>query len=672
MNGGALTGRELKHVSPLRYPGGKAALAELLAETIKQNGLSSPAFFEPFAGGAGAALRLLSDDVVSEVHLNDLDPRVAAFWKAVLDESDRFAKKILTVPVTVEEWRRQSEVCRRADVSKPFELGFAAFYLNRCNRSGVIIGAAPIGGYAQDGEWKIDARFYRETLAERVRALGRMRERIRVTEMDARDFLIDHLPRGRARERVFVYLDPPYHGKGSRLYLDSYRDGDHERLAKYLEGQKRLKWIASYDDSPFIRELYGSCNISGSSLRYSLQRNRRAQELLISPTYLQRPGERGSTGELATFRLGGNLMESGMTEMVRGAELAFDIENPRLSEFELGNSPSDSEVIEVLWGAMDVREVMLSIAASGYFQHEPLIVAQEGGKNVVIEGNRRLAAVRILLDPTLVEATDIPAVGKDAKKALQQLPIIASNRKDAWQYIGFKHVNGPAKWSSYAKSRYITKVHREFGVGLEDIAKQIGDTHKTVQRLFRGMMVIEQAEGWKVFNREDRSRRHFSFSHLYTGLDYTGISEFIGLSPEADEDPEPVPAEKKEALGELCLWLYGSKKEETRPIVQSQNPDLRRLNDVVANREAVAALRAGTELSYAFEISRPSANVFEESLHAAKRELGKARSMLSTGYDGSPQLLVVAEDVADLAEDLYAEMERKSSPRRRRRAGADD
>jgi hypothetical protein len=365
-------------------------------------------------------------------------------------------------------------------------------------------------------------------------------------------------------------------------------------------------------------------------------------------------------------------MESGMTRMMRVAELTFDIENPRLLEFELGNSPTDSEVIAVLWEAMDVREVMLSIAASGYFQHEPLIVAREGGKSVVIEGNRRLAAVRVLLKPTLVEATDIPAIGKEAKKALRELPIIVSTREDAWQYIGFKHVNGPAKWSSYAKSQYIAKVHRDFGVSLEDIAKQIGDTHKIVQRLFRGMMVIEQAERWKVFDREDRMRRHFSFSHLYTGLDYTGISEFIGLSSEADESPEPVPEKRKEQLGELCLWLYGSKREEIRPVVQSQNPDLRRLNEVVASRAAVAALRAGTELSHAFEISRPSPNVFEESLHAAKRNLEKAHSLLSTGYDGSQQLLTVADDVVDLAYDLYDEMERKSSPRKRRRAGADD
>ncbi len=285
----AQNGRKLKHVSPLRYPGGKAILADLLAQTIASNGLSTPRYFEPFAGGAGAALRLLYDNVVSEIHLNDLDPRIMAFWKAVLDDSDRFAEKIMNVPVNVEEWRRQSAVCQKADASKPFELGFAAFYLNRCNRSGVITGAAPIGGYAQEGEWKIDARFYRDSLTARVHALGNMRDRIHVTGMDAHDFLVKRLPRGRDREGVFVYLDPPYYEKGSRLYLDSYEDKDHKRLADYLQRQKRLKWLASYDDSSFIRGLYDSCNISDKSLRYSLQRNMKTQELLIAPTYLERP-----------------------------------------------------------------------------------------------------------------------------------------------------------------------------------------------------------------------------------------------------------------------------------------------------------------------------------------------------------------------------------------------
>ena len=363
-------------------------------------------------------------------------------------------------------------------------------------------------------------------------------------------------------------------------------------------------------------------------------------------------------------------MSNSVIAPMRVTDLAFDLENPRLVEFELKKDSTDSEVIQVLWEAMDVRELVLSIAASGFFQHEPLIVMQQDGKNIVIEGNRRLAAVKVLLDPTLVEAPKehVPLVDEDARDNLRQLPTIAGTRRDTWNYIGFKHVNGPAKWSSYAKSQYIAKVHREFDVPLEDIAMQIGDTHRTVQRLFRSMMVIEQAEQMGVFDREDRWNKRFASSHLFTGLGYTGISSFIGLRPESDEELEPVPLENSEQLRELFLWLYGSKKEDTRPVVQSQNPDLRYLNAVVENREAVAALRAGVDLALAFEISRPSSNVFEESLHAAKRDLEKARSLLSTGYDGSDQLLTTAREVAILADDLYEEMVRGRSPRRKRRA----
>ena len=363
--------------------------------------------------------------------------------------------------------------------------------------------------------------------------------------------------------------------------------------------------------------------------------------------------------------------EQNPSDRMKVSDLVFDLSNPRLSEYDLTANSTEKEVIKVLWDAMDVRELVMSIAGSGFFPHEPIIVANEDSKNVVIEGNRRLAAVKLLLEPDLVGAlnVDVPEISHSARLALQELPIVSDTRESAWHYLGFKHVNGPAKWSSYAKSRYIAKVHREFKVPLEDIARQIGDTHKTVQRLYRGLMVLEEADDLKVFSRDDRWNRHFSFSHLYTGIDYDGISSFIGLRPETDESDKPVPIDNKEELRELLRWLYGSKKEDTRPVIRSQNPDLRNLDTVLSNREAVAALRAGRELAHAVEISRPASNVFEESLHAAKRDLEKARSLLSTGYDGSEQLFRIAGDVADLANDLYDDMERKRNPRPRKRVG---
>lgn len=362
-------------------------------------------------------------------------------------------------------------------------------------------------------------------------------------------------------------------------------------------------------------------------------------------------------------------MDAEKSRLMKVSDLRFDRKNPRLAEFNLTDDSEESEVIEILWEAMDVEELTMSIAASGFFPHEPVLVTKERGKYIVIEGNRRLAAVKLLLNPNLAPglAANIPGIGKEAKDALAEIPTISSTREDAWRYLGFKHVNGPAKWSSYAKSRYIADVHRNFGIDLEDIAKQIGDTHKTVQRLFRGLMVVEQAERLKVFDREDRWRNHFAFSHLYTGLEYPGISAFIDLQPVNDENSDPVPLNKKKELGQICLWIYGSRKDDIPPVVKTQNPHLRRLDAVIDNMEALAALRDGMGLDAAYELTRPSSTVFEESLLASKRNLQKAHSALSTGYDGSDKLLRIADEVAEIAADLYDEMDRKRKHDKKRR-----
>jgi hypothetical protein len=349
-------------------------------------------------------------------------------------------------------------------------------------------------------------------------------------------------------------------------------------------------------------------------------------------------------------------------------ELHFDHRNPRLSEYGIATNSPESDILKILWDAMDVRELVQSIAASGFFPHEALIVAIEQQKKIVIEGNRRLAAVKVLLNHELANENgwDIPKISDEARRSLASLPAIISDRKDSWRFLGFKHVNGPAKWSSYAKAAYIAEVHREYQIPLADIANQIGDRHNTVQRLYRGLMVLEQAEQAKVYDREDRFRQRLAFSHLYTGLDYEGIASFLSIAPKESETSTPVPPDKLNELGEFCTWLYGSKKQQLPPVVESQNPDLRRLNAVVANREAIAALRAGNELTKAFEISRPPTALFEEALLAAKRDLTTARATLTTGYDNSEALLKIAGSIANIADDIYEEMLRKHSPKQKK------
>ena len=368
-----------------------------------------------------------------------------------------------------------------------------------------------------------------------------------------------------------------------------------------------------------------------------------------------------STGE----RPEGN---DGGVEFVPVNDLLFDAKNPRLVEYLENKPPGQEALLEVLWQNMAVDELVMSIAASGYFPHEPLLVADEEGRLVVIEGNRRLAAVKLLLDEGLrkkLRATDIPSISKKQARKLETLPVIRTTREDAWQYLGFKHVNGPARWDAYAKAQYIASVRNEFHIRLDDIARQIGDKHNTVQRLYRALMVIDQAEREKVFDRANRHKEHFSFSHLYTGLGYEGIAKFLHLRSETAESRSPVPKARLKELGELCTWLYGDKTQDIPPKVISQNPYLRQLDEVLCSKKATDALRAGLPLNVALDVSYGDDRLFRNALIRAKDELQKARGTLSTGYQGEDDLLRLAEDIRVLVGDLVSEMERVKESRRR-------
>ena len=350
--------------------------------------------------------------------------------------------------------------------------------------------------------------------------------------------------------------------------------------------------------------------------------------------------------------------------------LIFDRDNPRLVEFEITSKTTDEEMIQLLWNTMDVHELVLSIAASGFFPHEALIVSQEAGTNIVIEGNRRLAAVRVLLEPEIVDSgyVTIPELSRKARESLQKLPVLIGTRQDSWRQFGFKHVNGPAKWGSYAKSRYIADVHRKYDVPLDDIARQIGDTHRTVQRLYRALMVLEQAEKLKVFDRNDRYRLHFLvFPSLHRGSTILRSANSLVCTRPMTRRPAPFRTTRETRWGSCFDGCMAARKNLSRRSLRDRIRTSASLPRFLGNREAVAALRDAIDLDLAFELSRPSSTVFEEVLLAAKRNLQKARGLLSTGYGGSQELLRITGTVTDLAYDLYEEMERKHKPRKRRR-----
>ena len=358
--------------------------------------------------------------------------------------------------------------------------------------------------------------------------------------------------------------------------------------------------------------------------------------------------------------------------------LSLDWKNPRLAEFGIKKGSDNKEIFDILWEHMALEEIVYSIVAHGFFSTEPLICLREG--NIVLEGNRRLAAVRIVLDPSLVknklDDEVLARIDNKIQQKLQKLPVIYVNdRQEAWRFIGFKHINGPTQWNSFAKAQYITQIKNDFDISLKEIAFQVGDTHKTVQKLYEGMKVIEQAESLKVYDREDVKRGRLFFSHLYTGLQYDGFRNFLQISDQNEETPTPVPEPNKEKLGELLIWLYGSKKGDIEPVIKSQNPDLRRLEKVVRDDEALASLRSGNTLEQSFELSRPKNKILEESLFAAQRNIQKAWTYVIEGYDGNEKLMEIMSKLADNADDLYEKMksirQEKNIGKRKRRSDND-
>jgi DNA adenine methylase len=275
--------------SPLRYPGGKKVLSDFLADVLAVNGLEDGIYVEPYAGGAGAALSLLFGEHVQRIVLNDADPCVFAFWHAVLNRKDDFIRRLRETPVTIDEWKRQRDIYRNYGRHSRIKVAFASFYLNRCNRSGIMVNGGPIGGLEQAGKWRIDARFNKDELIRRIEKIHLYRDRIDVYNMDAIDFLRELAGRSDDIGDTLVYLDPPYFLKGRELYLNHYSPEDHVTLATYMKQQTNFLWIMTYDDISEIRRLYEGCVITTFQLDYSAHSRKKGQEICIFGSNLEMP-----------------------------------------------------------------------------------------------------------------------------------------------------------------------------------------------------------------------------------------------------------------------------------------------------------------------------------------------------------------------------------------------
>lgn len=271
--------------TPLRYPGGKGRFSDYIASIIELNNLHGDHYIEPFAGGAGVALTLLFNEYVKKIHINDIDMNIYAFWHSVLKKTDELCRLINDTPITVEEWQRQKAIITSKKTTL-LKRGFATFFLNRTNRSGILNGGI-IGGILQKGEWKIDARYNKEELIERIQRIALFSDRIVLYCVDACEFLQTVVPS--IKSSALIYLDPPYYVKGKGLYKNHYKHEDHQLLAKAVASIKRHKWLVSYDNVPEIKNLYKKYKQEEFALNYSAREHFKGTEVMIFQEKLVTP-----------------------------------------------------------------------------------------------------------------------------------------------------------------------------------------------------------------------------------------------------------------------------------------------------------------------------------------------------------------------------------------------
>jgi hypothetical protein len=345
-------------------------------------------------------------------------------------------------------------------------------------------------------------------------------------------------------------------------------------------------------------------------------------------------------------------------DTVKHTSLKFDMENPR---FDRRFSKED-DVIEFLIRHADVDELVTSLQSAGWIDFEPIIAQRK--TNIVLEGNRRLAALRLLTNEATRNRLGYKLPGDSSVPSLPEEIRVrwVSTREEARSFIAFKHINGPFKWDALAKAKYAAQ-WLEDDNNVQHVAKQIGDTHNTVLRLVNGWRILEQAtkDGFDIEDVTNATGR-FNFSHLYTALARPSTRSFLGLPEESNTllPKTPVPKSKGKQLEELMGWLYGQAKQGRSHVIRSQNPDLNRLVKVLASKTALDVLRSTKDFTRAFEVVEPGSDRFEEALAGAATWAEKALGLVSH-YDPSKQesLIDTVKGLATTVKGLRDQMRNK-------------
>ncbi|HCZ9919712.1 DNA adenine methylase [Staphylococcus sp. EG-SA-6] len=274
----------MKNYTPLRYPGGKIKTYNYVKELIKINNCKT--YIEPYAGGSGVAMALLLNGNINKVMLNDYDRAIYALWYSILNSTTELIKLIESTSITVEEWEKQKKIYnQKEDIEDLLKLGYATLFLNRTNRSG-ILKAGIIGGKKQNGKYKIDCRFNKKDLCNKIKRISKFKNKIKLYNLDAEVFIKTSITK---TKDSFTFLDPPYYKKGPGLYTNFYSHENHKSLSKTIDTfMKNKYWILTYDYCDEIYEMYSHLDSQTHYINYSISTPTKGLEYIFYSPILNR------------------------------------------------------------------------------------------------------------------------------------------------------------------------------------------------------------------------------------------------------------------------------------------------------------------------------------------------------------------------------------------------
>lgn len=324
-------------------------------------------------------------------------------------------------------------------------------------------------------------------------------------------------------------------------------------------------------------------------------------------------------------------MASQKVETIKTNELDFDPENPRF--YRLNNSHSVQAVIEEMLDDESVQDLMLSIGQKGYFEGEPLLVTQENSRYTVIEGNRRLAAVKLLnsevLPPPRRKAGVIKIQSEAAVSPPTELPcLLYDNRRDVLRYLGYRHITGIKEWDSLSKAKYLAQLRGEFygSLGQQDqmrsLAKDIGSRSGYVAQLLTALALYIKAEESKFFGLPIDAK-DVEFSYITTAIGYTNISAWLGLEGKTDIS---VPGLVEDNLKRAFSWMFA--KDQKGQTILGESRNLATMAAIVASQDAIAVLDDTGRLSEAYLYTDGPQAALENAIEQASKQVSIVWNML--------------------------------------------